>query len=153
MKEESVDSKRDLEEALRTACNDFIEHTCTGLAPNVMKIVEKVQMTTLEGKKKEPLLQALKVKDALVQVAETLESSSSDVTAQMSLYLDNPATQSILLKPIAKKISKGLDEIRKVASEIEDDVNGWDETIRGEIFMCLDDVDKKLKKSLKAVSR
>jgi hypothetical protein len=71
----------------------------------------------------------------------------------MALYLDNPATQSILIKPIAKKISKGLTEIRKFATMIDDGVNGWDEISRGETLALLDELDTQLKDSLKALDR
>ena len=39
VQESSVDSKRDLEDALRSACNDFIEHTCKRVAGDFMAFV------------------------------------------------------------------------------------------------------------------
>lgn len=148
--EESVDSKRDLEDGLRTACNDFIDHTCKSLAVGIMEVVEKLQLTDAEKRKSEKLLSGAKVKERLTQASEKLEVTGGEVTSQMGLYLDNLATQSILLKPISKKVSKGLEEIRKMASETPDGVNGWDETIRGEVLLLIDEVEKKLKTSLKA---
>ena len=40
-REASIDSKRDLEDALRSACNDFIEHTAVSLAGPVITFVEQ----------------------------------------------------------------------------------------------------------------
>lgn len=151
--EASVDSKRDLEEALRSACNDFIDHTCDSLAGGAMAAVGRLQATNEEARKSDPLLHGNKVKGALAEDSEKLEEACNKVTTQMSLYLDNPATQSILIKPIAKKITKGLAEIRKFATSMEDDVLGWDESSRGETMSLLDDIEKKMKLSLKASDR
>jgi hypothetical protein len=149
--EASVDSKRDLEDALRTACNTFIDHMSKTLSGDVMTIVEKLQSATTEdAKKKDALLQGQKVKTSLSETSEKIQETGAQLTTQMALYLDNPATQSILLKPIAKKLSKGLAEIRKFSTEMDDGVNGWDETTRGEVLMLLDEVEKKSKSSLKA---
>lgn len=148
--ESSVDSKRDLEEALRTACNDFIDHTCKTLAGDIMSIVEKLQSTNDDANKKEPLLHGGSVKRSLTGTSENIPETGSQVTTQMALYLDNSATQSILLKPISKKITKGLGEIRKFSTEVEIGVNGWDETTRGEVILLLDEVEQKLKSSLKS---
>jgi hypothetical protein len=35
------------------------------------------------------------------------------VKEQLALYLDNPATQIILLKPVARKITRALEDVRK----------------------------------------
>ena len=40
-KEAQVDSKLDLEDALRLACNDFIEHTGVSLAGSIITFVEQ----------------------------------------------------------------------------------------------------------------
>jgi hypothetical protein len=148
--EASVDSKRDLEEALRTACNNFIDHMCKTLSGDVMTIVEKLQSTGEDAKKKDALLQGAKVKTSLGETSEKIQETGAQLTTQMALYLDNPATQSILLKPIAKKLSKGLVEIRQFAIDVADGDNGWDETTRGEVLLLLDEVEKKSKGSLKA---
>lgn len=148
--EESVDSKRDLEDALRTACNDFIDHTCKSMAGAVIEAVEKIQNTSPENRKNEKLLNGVGIKEMLKKTSEKVEVTAGEVTAQMCLYLDNPATQSILLKPIARKISKGLEEVRKHACETTDGVNGFDETIRGEVLLLIDEVEQRVKSSAKA---
>jgi conserved oligomeric Golgi complex subunit 3 len=151
VQEESVDSKRDLEDALRSACNDFIEHTCKSIAGGILELVDQCQKFSPADKLNEQkFLQADKVKAMLVQVSERLEVQVGEVSSQMQLYLDNPATQSILLKPISRKITKALEECRKYISQTKDGVNGWDETNRGEMFMLVDDIDKGVKKSTKA---
>ena len=149
--EESVDSKRDLEEALRKACNDFIDHTCKSLASDVLETAEKLAVTKKTSLAAAEFIQANHVKELLTKISERMEVQAGEMTSQMKLYLDNPATQSILLKPISRKISKGLDEIRKVVtSGVMSGENGWDETLQGEVLILIDEVEKKLKMSAKA---
>ena len=150
MKEESVDSKRDLEEALRSACNDFIDHTCQSLAGGVMDLVQKVHSTSSDGLKTAAFFNAAKVKDCLSQTSESFETKAVEVVTQMGLYLDNPATQSILLKPISKKILKALEEIRRAVCHIPDGENGWEDGIRSETLLLVDDLEKATKKAARA---
>ena len=164
MKEESVDSKRDLEEALRSSCNDFIDHTCSSLAGDVMDLSSRLLGGyTSKSLKSSAFFSAQKVKEALSSTSAGFESKAGNVTTQMSLYLDNSATQSILLKPIAKKISKSLEEIRKAACAIEmtdgdtdaengDNANnnGWDESTRSEVLLLIDEIEKEVKKTARS---
>jgi hypothetical protein len=148
--EESVDSKRDLEEALRSACNDFIDHSCVSLASNVMELGTRLNGATPESLSKASFFNAVKVKEVLSQTSENFETKSGEISSQMSLYLDNPATQSILLKPISKKISKALEEIRKSACDCLDGENNWDGSVRSEILLLIDEIEKSSKKSARA---
>jgi hypothetical protein len=40
----------------------------------------------------------------LSKAQEILTGSRKEVTSQMNLYLDNPPTQNLLLKPISRKV-------------------------------------------------
>jgi hypothetical protein len=148
--EESVDSKRDLEEALRNACNEFIDHTCTSIAAGVIELAKKLGDSPADGLNKAPFFNSGMVKQILLQTSEILEVKAGEATGQMSLYLDNPATQSILLKPISKKISKGLEEIRKATCETTEGGNGWDDSTRSEILLIIDALEKTLRKAARA---
>jgi thiamine phosphate synthase YjbQ (UPF0047 family) len=148
--EEDVDSKRDLEEALRQACNDFINHSCNSMAKDVLEIAEKHTAVKPEALANAKFFEANHVKDILTKTSERVEVQAGEMTAQMKLYLDNPATQSILLKPISRKISKGLEEIRKGVSGTTDGANGWEDDARGEIMLLIDEVENKVKMSAKA---
>lgn len=149
--EETVDSKRDLEEALRQACNDFIEHTCISMASEILDIVgQKLALSSEALLVDAKFFEANKVKAALTKTSELVDAKGGEMTAQMRLYLDNPATQSILLKPIARKITKSLDEMRKGVSIAMDGTNGWDGEIRAEIVALIDQVEQKVKACVKA---
>lgn len=151
--EESVDSKRDLEEALRSACNDFIDHTCKSIALGVMDLSSKLNAATPESLKAVPFFNSSKVKETLTQASESFETKAGDVSLQMGLYLDNPATQSILLKPISKKLNKALDEIRKAIRDSTDGENDWNGSVRSEILLLIDDLEKAAKKMSRASTR
>lgn len=151
--EESVDSKRDLEEALRSACNDFIEHTCKFIALGVMDLSSKINAATQERLKTVSFFNAFKVKGTLSQALESFETKAGDVSLQMGLYLDNPATQSILLKPISKKVTKAMDEIRQAVLDRTDGENDWDESVLSETLILIDDLEKATKKMSRASTR
>lgn len=134
VQESSVDSKRDLEDALRSACNDFIEHTAQRVARDVLEVVEALNVseasrTHLQGK----FTNADSVVEALKKTSVLVDESLYDVTSQMSLYLDNPATQSILLKPVSRKVTRALEDVRKFAQNALDGVDGWDDSKRKQV--------------------
>jgi len=148
--EESVDSKRDLEEALRDACNGFIDHVSNSLAEEVFNILAKLNSTTPESLKSDSSFDASKVKETLEKTLEDFDPKAKEVLNKMGLYLENPTTQSILLKPVSKKISKGLEEVKKGIIEMTRESNGWNETIRADILQIILDLEKVVKKTGRA---
>lgn len=141
VQESPVDSKRDLEEALRSACNDFIENTCKAVAGDLMPFVEQAKSgTSIKGDK---------TKTILTKTSEGLEASLTDVMEQMGLYLDNPATQSILLKPVSRKVLRALEDCKKMIQETKDGENGWDEASKTEMLSLVDTLEEQVKSSSK----
>ena len=72
VQESSVDSKRDLEDALRTACNEFIDHTCKSVAGDLLQYLE----TCKENKNKFTQSATSKV---LSTTSESVEESMGEV--------------------------------------------------------------------------
>jgi len=144
--EESVDSKRDLEEALRNACNKFIDHICNLLAGEMFKVVAKLKDLKPESLTEASFFEANTVKHMLTKILEGVEPKVMDVLDKMSIYLENSTTQSILLKPVSKKISKGLEEIKKNVNEMTGEKSGWDESMRKEVVGIINDIEKTVKK-------
>lgn len=143
-KEASIDSKRDLEDALRSACNDFIEHTASSLAGPVITFVE--QCKSITATKAELSSQSFMTGDYVNAVVsrtlDRLEPQIGEVTTQMNLYMDNSATRSILLKPVKKKIMRVLEETRTYIEECATEENeGWDEDCKKDVLRCLDEID------------
>lgn len=140
VQESSVDSKRDLEDALRSACNEFIEHTCKTVAGDLMQFIEMHKgKPTPEG-----------LNSVLTKTSESLDASFGEVLTQMGLYLDNPATQSILLKPVSRKITRGLEEAKK---EVNSASEGWDEETRLATIATINALEQKVKASSKAPAK
>ena len=109
VQESSVDSKRDLEEALRSACNDLMEHVAQAAAGPLLQVVQDCQNAESAAVAKEEYLNSLDLSD--MKLEESLEAT----VQQMSLYLDHGATRMILLKPIAKKILRAAEQVRQLS--------------------------------------
>ena len=147
VQEASVDSKRDLEDALRAACNDFIQHTSESLGGPILQLVEDSKGS---GLAQQAMLSAGNVKGTLERALNGLEDKATDVATQMALYLDNPATQSILLKPASRKVTRSVEELRKMVSEMKDGDNGWNAESRAEVEELLQSVEQIVRKTAKA---
>lgn len=145
VQESSVDSKRDLEDALRGACNDFINHTCTLLAKSIIAWVAQCKECKL-NLKDQICMRGETVQSLVAQTADSIEDQWTEVTNQMALYLDSSATRSILLKPVSKKIVRLLDEARQFVGQAVDGENGWDAASRTDVLKRMDDIVHVVKK-------
>ena len=148
VQEASVDSKRDLDDALRSACNDFIEHTSVLLAGPLLDFVGQCKLASASSNaslKTQPFMEGGSVKALLSKTTEGLSDELKEVTTQMALYLDNPATQSILLKPVVRKITRAVDDSRKFIEDAFDGEDGWDEGTREEVLTVLATIETAVK--------
>jgi hypothetical protein len=143
--ESSVDSKRDLEDALRGACNDFIEHTTLSLAKFLVPWVSQCQATK-SNLSEQAYMKGECVQKLVVAAADAIDEQWNEVTTQMALYLESPATRSILLKPVSRKISRLMEEVRQIIHQNSvDGENGWDAEIRANILKLLDNMEHAVK--------
>lgn len=169
VQESSVDSKRDLEDSLRSACNDFIEHTAQELASDLFQFVEECKYVVSgvngEGDLKTPenldsFMHAISVKTVLTNTLEAMKNGdeSKDIIDNMQLYLENKATQQILLKPVARKVIRALDDSKRYISEVCDNVSskeesqkdgneqgGWNTEIKSEIDHLMQEIEITIK--------
>lgn len=148
VQEASVDSKRDLDDALRSACNDFIEHTSVLLAGPLLDFVGQCKLASASSNaslKTQPFMEGGSVKALLSKTTEGLSDELKEVTTQMALYLDNPATQSILLKPVVRKITRAVDDSRKFIEDAVDGEDGWDEGTREDVLAALATIETAMK--------
>lgn len=138
VQESSVDSKRDLEDCLRSACNDFIEHTTSSLLGPISKFVDQCKNASSDGStdvlRKESFMNGIVVKGMFGSAFDNLESELGNVSVQMKLYLENSSTQSILLKPVVRKITRALEEARRFIDEVPNDENDWNTELREEVL-------------------
>jgi hypothetical protein len=149
VQESSVDSKRDLEDALRSACNDFIENTARSLASELLETAEAYRV--LESLSEDKSASADHLLKILGNVEETIQKALDEVISQMKLYLDNPATLIILLKPMSRKVSRALEDIRKITTQIENGTNGWDEENKNKMNESIDSLEQVLKSTMRAL--
>jgi len=146
-REASIDSKRDLEDALRSACNDFIEHTCLDMAGSIVTFVEQCKSISASGSTSDSLesqafLKPDYVKAVVTRALDRLEPAQGEVVTQMELYMDNPGTQSILMKPVVKKIVRMLEETKRFIVEgTKNDSQGWNSELREDIMSDLKQIE------------
>ncbi|KAL7571775.1 hypothetical protein ACA910_002866 [Epithemia clementina (nom. ined.)] len=155
VQESSVDSKRDLEDALRTACNDFIAHALQSLAGRLVNFVQERSNNTSTGPSGDggtgtPNKSQQKIKESpqlvteiLQETVETIKAQLPTLWEQMSLYLDNPSTQSILLKPVTKKIMKAVSELKQWMNNTVD--HQWNSDSRSQALAVANQVEPALK--------
>lgn len=149
VQESSVDSKRDLEDALRSACNDFIEHTSASAAGDLLDTVAKIKNAE-EGSLAQQAMLRGDVLEILVSKSKTnVETKLAEIATQMKLYLDNPGTQSILLKPISRKINRAVEDMRKLVAQCPDGELEWDDEKRQAVTAGLDEIEQLSKKATK----
>jgi hypothetical protein len=152
-REKSIDSKRDLEDALRSACNDFIEHTSVSLAGPVVTFVEQCKSASSAGSgglaslSEQSFMAGEYVLAVMTRALDRLEPELGEINTQMSLYMDSAATRSILLKPVIRKITRLLEECRAMIDEgaVIDDSERWTEQSKNEVMKVIDKFEKLMK--------
>jgi hypothetical protein len=152
VQESSVDSKRDLEDCLRSACNDFIEHTTSSLLGPISAFVDQCKNASSDGStdvlRKAPFMNGIVVKGKFSNAFANLESELGNVSTQMKLYLENQTTQSILLKPVVRKITRALEEARRFIDEVPNDENDWDIELRVEVLKSASAFEARVKAAI-----
>lgn len=143
VQEASVDSKRDLEDALRSACNAFIDHTSQSIAKDLLALVESCRVAEAGAN---PLGSRESVMALLEKLRDTVEVSLGEVTSQMALYLDNPATQSILIKPVSRKVTRALEELRKFSQAAE----GWSDDDKAAVVKMVEGIEETVRAASKS---
>jgi len=164
-RESSIDSKRDLEDALRSACNDFIEHTVVSLIAPVLTFIDqcKSHVTAansslgaeggISSLRKQSFMDVEYVRAIVNRTLDRLEPELGELTTQMGLYMDNSATAGILLKPVIRKISRFLEEAKRFMSDgmVQDDqdddgeAGGWNKEVMADIFNIFDQIETMVK--------
>lgn len=149
VQEASVDSKRDLEDALRSACNDFIEHTSQSMAGDVFNFDQQCKASG-EQMTEQAFMNGQTVENMLEKTKQSLEEQLAAMVEQMGLYLDNAGTQSILMKPVSRKIVRALEEARKHIEKVKDGDNGWDSGVRKDVLELTNKMEAAIKQAAKS---
>jgi hypothetical protein len=161
VQEASVDSKRDLEDALRSSCNDFIEHSSVKLATPLFGFVDSLKSTAAvassfshKGKgnavtllsKDHAFMKEKSVSNMIEKTKEMFQVQIIIIKDKMAAYLESAAAQSILFKPVIRKISRALEELKYFITDVEEcESSGWNEITKGEVLSKLQELDNLLK--------
>jgi len=161
VQEASMDSKRDLEDALRSACNDFIEHSSVQLAGPLLGLVDSCKSATAAlsstvtttntnihavALREEPFMKADKVQKTLNEAKECMKTQLSPIQQQMAAYLESAAAQSILLKPVMRKISRALEDLKRFLTDIEEcESNGWNDISKADTLGSVREIEQFVK--------
>jgi len=152
VQESSVDSKRDLEDCLRSACNDFIEHTSSTLLGPIGGFVDQCKnvagstSSSADALARAPFTNGVVVKGVFASALQYLDGELENVSKQMNLYLENAATQGILLKPVVRKVTRSLEEAKRFIGEVsQGEDNGWDLEVRSDVLKSIEEYEAKVK--------
>jgi len=149
VQESSVDSKRDLENALKASCNDFIDHCAKTLAGDLLELAEQCRAAEAGSLAQHALLNANGILTVVGKAQPDLEASLGSVLEQLRLYLENPGTQSILLKPVSRKITRATEDLRRMIGTIADGQLDWDPEKRQQVLTLLDATEQLAKRASK----
>jgi hypothetical protein len=153
-REQSIDSKRDLEDALRSACNDFIEHTSLSLAGPVLTFVEQCKSASSEGRAanseslvSQSFMSGEYVMAVMTRALDRVEPELGEIHSQMSLYMESAITRSILLKPVVRKISRLLEECRAFIEQgaVVDDTGRWTGKMKEDVSKVIENYERIIK--------
>ena len=149
VQEASVDSKRDLEEALREACNNFIANGSADIVGGLEEFVESCKISSGSENGKDITGQKCLDSRVIIPLIDTKHSLAKekmeDLKNRMALYLDNAATQGILLKPVLRKISRTLAETTRYINMAMPGKNGWTEESLNQTNASLQEFQENIK--------
>ncbi|KAK3272222.1 hypothetical protein CYMTET_19466 [Cymbomonas tetramitiformis] len=142
VRESQVDSKKDLEKALKVTCEEFIM-TCTKLTVEPMLSfitkVTAVKVAALQGGsgaaggesdsrrlRDHAFAAPEKLAEIVQSVNEALDTKLPTAVGKMKLYLQHPNTRNILFKPIQSNIAEAHGQIAQLleAEYTPDDAAG-----------------------------
>ncbi|XP_059143822.1 conserved oligomeric Golgi complex subunit 3-like isoform X2 [Physella acuta] len=121
-----VDSKRDVDQQLKTSCEDFIHHvTEVFVAPlqsfisraNIVTSLKKEEVSTKVTLRQQPFATPEKVHDVVAETYKNLKTKLPMVQRSMSLYLANRDTEAILFRPIKVNVQQSFIKFQELLSQ------------------------------------
>jgi cobalamin biosynthesis Co2+ chelatase CbiK len=155
VQEASIDSKRDLEDALRSSCNDFIDHSSMKLAAPLLHFIDSYKSIVAVasslnnksipisvGTKDHDFMNTASVSTMIQNSKESFQENIVSLKEKICTYLESTAAQSILFKPVIRKIIRAIDDLKCFVSDVEDsDYSGWNELTREEVRSGLQELE------------
>ncbi|XP_043486493.1 conserved oligomeric Golgi complex subunit 3 [Polistes fuscatus] len=120
MKEQLIDSRKEVDNNLKHACQRFIQHATFILINPVMQLLEKekVHSNTSNADTKQQIFgNAQEVNTVVADVLRTIKFKLPNIQQSMQLYLANKETEFILLRPIKNSISAAFAQLYQLLSK------------------------------------
>ncbi|KAI3426341.1 hypothetical protein D9Q98_008714 [Chlorella vulgaris] len=118
--ESQVDSKKELERALKSTCESYIMHVTKLTVEPLLSFITKVTAARVAaqqaGGTAKPLREQAfavpeRVAELVGRVREALHTALPAAVAKMKLYLSNPSTHAILFKPVKSNVAEAHGQI------------------------------------------
>ncbi|GFU22439.1 conserved oligomeric Golgi complex subunit 3 [Nephila pilipes] len=117
--EHLIDSKKAVDKQLKIVCEDFISHTTTFLIGSLQEFLEKAkvitQMQTSSSQNinlsQQPFASAENLSQLIADNVRSLKTKLPTLQRSMSLYLANPDTEYILLRPVKTQIQSCFEQL------------------------------------------
>ncbi|KAI4484215.1 hypothetical protein M0804_007671 [Polistes exclamans] len=120
MKEQLIDSRKEVDNNLKHACQRLIQHATFILINPVMQLLEKekVHSNTSNADTKQQIFgNAQEVNTVVADVLRTIKFKLPNIQQSMQLYLANKETEFILLRPIKNSISAAFAQLYQLLSK------------------------------------
>ncbi|CAL1535854.1 unnamed protein product, partial [Lymnaea stagnalis] len=121
-----VDSKRDVDQQLKTSCEDFIHHVTDLFVAPLQSFMTRAQIITSMKKedigskvtlKQQPFATPEKVHDVVAETYRNIKTKLPIVQRSMSLYLANKDTEAILFRPIKVNVQQSFQKFQELLTQ------------------------------------
>eukprot|EP00903_Cladosiphon_okamuranus_P006806 g6634.t1 len=120
-----VDAKGDMEASLKSACSAFITCAVELVASPLLSWLSKARAFQdredgegLERLRAQPFANPARAKETVHAAVFSATAALPRVCSAMSLYLDNRATEGILLHPVQRRVVDAVDGVRDVLQRL-----------------------------------
>ncbi|KAK0059752.1 conserved oligomeric Golgi complex subunit 3-like isoform X1 [Biomphalaria pfeifferi] len=121
-----VDSKRDVDQQLKTSCEDFIHHVTELFVAPLQSFMSRASVITSMKKedagtkitlRQQPFALPEKVHDVVTETYKNIKTKLPIVQRSMSLYLANKDTEAILFRPIKVNVQQTFQKFHDLITQ------------------------------------
>ncbi|XP_069745748.1 conserved oligomeric Golgi complex subunit 3 isoform X4 [Narcine bancroftii] len=131
IKEHYIDSKKEVDRNLKSACEKFIQHQTKLFVGQLEEFMTKVSALKTMGHQggpkyslsQQPWAQPAKINDLVASTYKTIKGKLPATLRSLSLYLSNKDTEFILFKPVRSNIQQSFQKLQGV---LQEDFSGED---------------------------
>ncbi|EZA54844.1 Conserved oligomeric Golgi complex subunit [Ooceraea biroi] len=117
MKEQLIDSRKQVDAKLKFACQRLIQHATYLLIHPIIKLLEKEQLRDASSGQENALGSAQEVAVTVADVLRIIKFKCPEIQQSMQLYLANKETEFILFKPVKNNICATFTQLHQVLNK------------------------------------